>query len=331
MDDVVAELRERLERRRTKPSLEALEDRLRRACLDGSGHLMITGSDRAEIHRLLGRVLDDLAPLSAIRTLAVDSDPYATVDRVISAFAPDAALDNYLDRRAALLELLARAEEADKAIFVVVDDADRATIEQLERLRSSLEIAPQAIERLRLVFVGDETLPTRLEDPAARALRTRIAATVRMDEPMELRAPTTPRRKTAASHALTFAVMATVTFCTAVYAMYLVGLMTGGSKRARVAHATGVDAAPPSRGALYALRGDEQFLESPLRIDAVVTSRKKIAAPPPASAAKPPAAATAPVANAGRPTRKAPVPTKPATAPVPAPGSSIDAVMKRFR
>jgi len=337
MDDVVAELRERLQRRRLKPSLEVLEHRLRRACIDSRGHLLVTGSDRAEIHTILGRVLDELEPLSAIRTLAVDDEPYATVDRVITAVDPDAALDDYLDRRAALVALLERAQQADKAIFVVVDDADRATIDQLEHLRTSLEIAPEASECIRLVFVGDETLSRRLEDPAARDLRTRIAATVSMDGLEEI-AAAVPRRKTVASHALTLATVTTVVFCTAVYATYLVGLMTGGGKRSRDTRAPQAAAAPLTRADLYGIRGDEEFLRSPLRIDSASSPRKKITAPAPALALAPaPAPARAAATNgpvaaarAPAPAQKPSPPPQPARGATPSPGSSIEALMKQF-
>lgn len=355
MDDVVAELRERLQRRRLKPSLEVLEHRLRRACIDSRGHLLVTGSDRAEIHTILGRVLDELEPLSAIRTLAVDDEPYATVDRVITAVDPDAALDDYLDRRAALVALLERAQQADKAIFVVVDDADRATIDQLEHLRTSLEIAPEASECIRLVFVGDETLSRRLEDPAARDLRTRIAATVSMDGLEEI-AAAVPRRKTVASHALTLATVTTVVFCTAVYATYLVGLMTGGGKRSRDTRAPQAAAAPLTRADLYGIRGDEEFLRSPLRIDSASSPRKKITAPapalaraatpsttpasapivakqaPPARSAANAAATNGPVAaaRAPAPAQKPSPPPQPARGATPSPGSSIEALMKQF-
>jgi hypothetical protein len=312
MVDVVAELRQRLERRRMRPSLDVLEDRLRRACLDGSGHLLVTGSDRTEIHAILARVLAAVQPLSAIRTLAADADPNATVDRVITAFDPDATPDNYLDRRAALVELLARAAQAGKSIFVVVDDADRATVEQLERLRASLEIAPEALERLRLVLIGDVALLHKLEQPGARALRTRITASVSMDNATDVATSTTPSRKTTTSYALIFAAAATVAFCSAVYTTYLVGLVTGGDKSVRVAHTPTTDAAPPSRAAMYALRGDEPYLTASLRIDAVSALRKTIIAPPRrALAVKPMVPSKAPEA-------------------APSSGSSIDAFMKRF-
>lgn len=312
MQDVVAELRERLERRRIKPSLDDLEDRLRRACLDGSGHVLVTGSDRAEIHAILARVLDSVQPLSAIRTLAVDPDPNATVDRVITAFDPHATPDNYLDRRAALVELLARAAEAGKSIFVVVDDADRATVEQLERLRASLEIAPAALERLRLVLIGDVALSRKLEEPAARALRTRITETVSMNDATGVAASRTPRPKTTASYALILAAAATVAFCSAVYTTHLVGLMTGGDRSVRVARPPTTADAPVSRAAMYALRGDEPYLTASLRIDAVAAPRKTIPAPP----------------RQARTVR----PTVPAKTPDAAPssGSSIDEFMKRF-
>jgi len=320
MDDVVSELRERLSRRRSGAvGVERPEDRLQRACLNGSGHVMVTGSNRAEIDAVLARVLAKIEPLSAIRTLAADAEPYATLDRVIATFDTDYAADNYLDRRDALIRLLATAAQADKSIFIVVDDADDATIEQLERLRTSLEIAPEAIERLRLILVGDTSLPRKLDDGAARALRTRITSCVKMD-PVGLDDPDAtarPHIKKVASHALTIATAAVVTFCAIVYGIHWFDSWNGTRKAARLALAP--TSALPTPPAVYGIRGDEPFLDSPLRIAMAAPAQKKF------STAKPAPTPRARVAtNATRGTANAP-------RPAPSQGSSIDAVMKRFQ
>jgi hypothetical protein len=341
MENVVAELRERLERRRCGPAaFGSPEERLLRACSRGGGHVVVTGSDRTELHTILTRVLDTVDPLRAVRTLAVDTDPYATVDRVISALDVDVPTDSYLDRHDAMLALLARAEEVDKSIFVVVDDADRATVEQLEQLRCSLDVTPEAFARLRLVLVGDESLARRLEEPAAAALRSGITTHVTIDDPNEALVPGLPQQTTR-SHALTFAVAGVVTFFAAAYSLYATGLSVGGGIAPRAAT---VVAVRPTRAAMYAIRGDEPFLDTTLRIAAVsAPPAKKVLAPKPVVTERP--AARAPVAKPQRPQsapatntvtasapRATPKPSPPATMPAtgPSPGSSIDTFLRRF-
>jgi len=321
----------------------AVEERLKRACRDGTGHLMITGPDRGEIHAALGRVLQAVQPLGAIRTLACETEPSATVDRVISAIDPGTAPDNYLDRRAALRQLVSRAAKAEKSIFVVVDDADRATIEQLEQLRTSLEVAPESIERLRLVLVGDTVLREKLDDPAARALRSRITATFDMQNPARALSARALQGAGRGKSAMTLAVNATVAFCAVVYTMYLFGMTTEVRESTVSMHPSKSRevVAPPSRAAMYALRGDEEFLDSTLRIAELSASRAKPVLPPipreekPAAVASAPRPTTAPVSTNPAPTKTAaarPKATQPAGPPAsaPAPSSSIAAFMKRF-
>lgn len=343
MADAAAGLGKRIRKRRgNSPPILGTEEQLKRACRDGTGHLMVTGSNRGEIHAALARVLQDVQPLGAIRTLACDTEPSATVDRVISAIEPTAAPDNYLDRRAALRQLVSRAAKADKSIFVVVDDADRATIEQLEQLRTCLEVAPESIERLRLVLVGDAMLREKLDDPAARALRSRITGTFDMENPAGASSARRRQSKRAVKSAIALAMNATVAFCAVVYTMYLFG-MTTGVRESTVLARPSIDIAPlPSRATMYGLRGDEEFLDSALRIATLSASRAKPIPPPtPRTGKKAAAAASAPSPTAAPASTKPPA-TKtaaakpkapqPASPPgsTPSPNSSIAAFMKRF-
>lgn len=327
MENVVADLRERLERRRVgAPGFDSPIERLRRACAQGRGHLLVTGSDRAEIHTLLTRVLDELEPLRAVRTLAVDVDPHATVDRVISALDADVDTDRYLDRREAVLALLERAKEVNKSVFIIVDDADRATIDELETLRSSLDVTPDAFERLRLVLVGDESLAHKLDDPSASALRARITARVKVND-AAVATGASPQPAPPTSHALTLAVASVIAFCAVAYSLYATGLTIGGNPAKPAAT---VETARVTRAAMYAIRGDEPILTSPLRIAAVSSpSPKKVVAPKPAPRVTSPATVPAPSASASKNTTKPSAPAKTAESS-PSPGTSIDAFMKKF-
>jgi len=344
MENVVAELREKLERRRSGDArVDGPEARLRRACSRGSGHVVVTGSDRAEIHALLTRVLDAIEPLRAVRTLAVDSDPYASVDRVISALDADIDTDTYLDRSEAMLALLARAKEVDKSIFLIVDDADRASVEELEQLRSSLDVTPESFERLRLVLVGDDSLVCKLENSAGGMLGAEITACVSIDERTgtETSRPLEDAPAFFRSRVLPVAVTAAVALCATAYSLYATGLTLGGAPNAPTPAPA---ASHASRTATWAIRGDEPFLHSELRI--VVASSlpatETVTAPKPTPMTKPPAAApvarsrsaSTPVGNTrtASAAHPAPKPQQPARAAgtVPSPGSSIDSFMKRF-
>jgi hypothetical protein len=346
MEKVVAELREKLERRRSgAATFDGPEARLRRACSRGSGHVVITGSDRAEIHAVLARVLDTVEPLRAVRTLAIDSDPYATVDRVISALDADIEADTYLDRDEAMLALLARAEEIDKSIFVIVDDADAASIEQLEQLRSSLAAVPEAFERLRLVLVGNESLVRKLEEPAAEALGAEITTRVSVDaRPVaETSHPADDTLASVRNRALPLAVAVAVTLCATAYSLYATGLTLGGAAKAP-APAPAPATPHASHVSTWAIRGDEPFLYSALRIAAASSAlpTKTVIAPKPTPTPKP--ASPAPVTSAQSPSspggnalparaaHAAPKPPRPVRAEgtIPSPGSSIDSFMKRF-
>jgi hypothetical protein len=225
MEGVIEDLRARL--RSTAPGAarrDLSEVRLEVACTWGSGHLLVTGSDRAEVDSLLDRVIRKTDPMGTIRARA--GDPASTVDRLIDLLDSESEVTGHLDRRRALLQLLARAQEARKSIFVVVDDADAATVEQLEKLRMTIEVAPDALERLRLVLVGSSTLPAKLDAAGARALSSRITSRIRVGAPEEDPLSAPARRGPLAALASqgfswTFATAAAIAFAVISYATVL--------------------------------------------------------------------------------------------------------------
>ena len=274
MEEVVEELRAKLRAvGATGVARDLPEARLELACTWGSGHLLLTGSDRDQVDGLLNRVIRKVDPMGTVRARA--GDPASTVDRLIALLDSEKEVTGHLDRRKALLQLLARAQEARKSIFVVVDDADAASVEQLERLRTTLEVAPDAIERLRLVLVGDVSLPTKLDSSGARALSSRITSRIRVGLPEDVTVATPDRDATtlASPGSLwTFAVAAAVSFAVISYATVLLLSAPEGLRFARVASPPAPDAGvvEPTRvspiGTWQALSGNEQVLDSPLGI-----------------------------------------------------------------
>lgn len=80
--------------------------------------------------------------------------------------------------RSALTGLLDDARREHSPILVIADGADSATAEQLDRLRLSLEFAPEALGTVKLVLLGTLSLERTLSKPSARSLASRISARV---------------------------------------------------------------------------------------------------------------------------------------------------------
>lgn len=178
-------------RPRTASSVGRAEARLEMACTWGAGHLLVTGEDRADALDLLERVLRRIDPLATVRARACNPDPDAALDGLVALSDGDGPIpSDRRERRQALLRLLARARSARRSVFIVVDDGDDATVAQLERLRTGVEVAPEAIERLRLVFLGGGALLAKLDHRSARALRSRITSRIRVDTRRADTAPT---------------------------------------------------------------------------------------------------------------------------------------------
>ncbi len=278
MEGVIEDLRARL--RSTAPGAprrDLSEVRLEVACTWGSGHLLVTGSDRAEVDSLLDRVIRKTDAMGTIRARA--GDPVSIEDRLIALLDSESEVTGHLDRRRALLQLLARAQEARKSIFVVVDDADSASVEQLEKLRTTIEVAPDAIERLRLVLVGSSSLPAKLDSAGARALSSRITSRIRVGAPEE--DPLSPSAKrgslaTLASQgfSFTFAAAAALSFAVISYATVLLLATPESARFGRVASEKAVASppvvapslAPITMAALPPPVVDEAFLRSTLEI-----------------------------------------------------------------
>jgi hypothetical protein len=373
IEDAVSQLRGRLFGTAAGDAKhEPPEARLEHACVRGRGHVVVTGGNRAEIDLLLRRVLARAAPIATIRTTAGAAE--SSVDEMLSKLlgqSDDDSDQGFVQRRARLLELLAKAQEADKSIFFVVDTADDVALEKLEKFCRFLDVAPEAAKRLRVVLVGDAALRDQLAQHQGRQLSARIGAYVRVGEPMPVDAtpaPTTiglqpedvmPR----GGRGWTLATATAVAFSLAVYAAAFrlgndeSGNVVGGDVRKAIAEAMQV--AMPSRFTPMertSLRGNEPFLRTSLAIltpaatpqsFAVAPSKpaprianKRPATPPPAAPAQRRTTTAATQVEAAAPAAKPlPKPTTASPARIPAKAAppagqadtSIDSFMQKFR
>ena len=224
IEDAVSQLRASLKRSRALNSPQASpETRLTLACLHSRGHLLVTGSDRSAIDAVVARVIDKLEPLAVANARA--ADPATGADDIYAIIAKGSMPKGYVERQRVLAELVHRAEVADKTVLVVVNDAEAATVEQLEHLRETLEVTPEALKYLRLVLIGNNALIAKLHTQSGRALSACIASHVRVDgtdaqsNDSDAAAPSrTPVVTASRSYALTLAAITCVGFCTGIYA-----------------------------------------------------------------------------------------------------------------
>lgn len=329
---------------------ERLEARLEMACAWGAGHLLVTG-DRADTRDLLERILRRIDPLGTVRARACSADSEAALDGLVALSEEGGPIPfDRCERRRALLRLLDRARSTRRSVFIVVDDADDATVAQLERLRVGVEVAPDAIERLRLVLLGGSALVSKLEDRAARALTSRITSRVCLDA---------RGRESAGRHIARTTAKTRMPRLTAIAAGASLALLAYGATRLVVAPERGgaslalvrASAAPSLVAAASApkpvihvrtgMRGDEPFVGTSLRIPihASWTTGSGLLPPPPQKIDSVPSvapAAAAPADATGSPRPRPAVGAETPEAPVKiatelTAGTSIAALVARFR
>lgn len=330
-------------------SSEREEARLELACVWGAGHMLVAGSDRDEARDLLERVLRRIEPLGTVRARACDPDPESTLDGLFLLSEEGGPIPlGRRERRLALLRLLEKARSARRSVFIVVDDGDDATVEQLERLRASVEVSPDAIERLRLVLLGGSPLIAKLGDRAARALSSRITSRIRIGGSRAAHEVASARR-VHAPRVPPFAIAAGVSFALLAYGATR-SVFPPAPERGEVSVAPARSASsepmPPTAVAAVAyvsssLRGDEPFLGGDLRIPVhrEWTTGSALSPPPAPAVGLPAVSPPAAVAHTAPPAirhavavvaaAKPPVPVR--VAPQLAAGSSIAELVARFR
>lgn len=307
--------------------LEA-EQRLERAFASRAGHLLVTGADRRDVADLLSRVLARVDCYASIRVHAAGGSSSTGIDALLALVdSGPSHLSPALRRVAQLRELATRAKQSRQSVFIVVEDGDEATVEQLERLRATLEVVPEAIETLRLVLTGGEALRDKVGMRGARALSSRITARIRVES--EDDAPSTSPWTLPAAVALSLLLLAygglrVLTGPPASDSRVAAGAPIKDSARSRsivgneaflrVALGIPIEPAWITGSALYP--APHPYVEEPNPLPVVVASAPE---PPPLRVTRPPLG----------PARAHERPESPV--PAPAEDSSIAALMRRFR
>jgi hypothetical protein len=154
----------------------SVEERVERVLRWGSGHILVIGKDIESAMRLVEVALANVTYFRLARVSAVCEDPQDAMAKVLTAGGDVIMESGFVELRNQMTKLLDEAVRAGQCIFVIVEDADQATVEQFERLRTTLDVGPEAIERLRLVIVGTKKAVKTLDEHGARGLASRIGA-----------------------------------------------------------------------------------------------------------------------------------------------------------
>jgi hypothetical protein len=281
-------------------------EQLERACTRGRGHILVTGEDREKVESLLRRTLEKIEPMATVRASATSVE--RSIDEALATILGESTETGLHARHARLLELVARASETDRSIFFVVDDATGATLDQIERMFRSIDVAPDALRRLRIVLLGDTDLRSKLASCQERAIAARIGAEISVNDtesalppPIPTTIGMAPEMPKASGRAWTLATSAAIAFSLSVYAsaVWFGGGQETTSFRERVMRGMSIDGldlartadsiSPTARG----LRGDEPFL------------RTSLAILPPGASAQRPRSSAAPTPEKASPSRQA--------------------------
>jgi cell division protein FtsN len=109
------------------------------------------------------------------------AEPIVAIDRLLETTGAELPETSEGAKKAALGRLIDRACELGRPVVVVIDDAQLATIGQLERLRIALNIHPGSKRPVQLVLAGTAKLLKKLKRREARGLWTRVSTVIEVD------------------------------------------------------------------------------------------------------------------------------------------------------
>jgi cell division protein FtsN len=179
---------------RPRTTLDLAAAKLHTALQQRTGYVVVTAETSERAEALFSAVEPRLRTFRTVRASGHALDPEA----IVRALWRDG--DAPFPARLAMRALIDEARAAEQPIVVVITDADAADPARLERVRLTLEGAPDAGEIVHIALLGGPALIELLRRPETRAVALRIGATVQVpavaaDLGAALRTPVaTPRR-----------------------------------------------------------------------------------------------------------------------------------------
>jgi len=159
---------------RPRTTLDLAAAKLRTALQERSGYVVVTAESSAAAEALFTAVEPRLTTFRTVRASGRDLDPEAIVRSLWRDGEPP------FPARLAMRALIDEARAAARPIVVAITDADAADPARLERVRLTLEGAPDASEIVRIALLGGPALIELLRQPATRAVAMRIGASVQV-------------------------------------------------------------------------------------------------------------------------------------------------------
>ncbi|MBW1886689.1 MAG: hypothetical protein JRJ58_24425, partial [Deltaproteobacteria bacterium] len=178
MDDVVSQLRSKMSAHTLDEESGSVEERVERVLRWGAGHVLVTAKDVASATRLVEVALANVNYFRLARVSAICEDPHEPMTKVLTAGGEMIMESGFVELNNQMQALVEQAGKMGQCIFVIVEDGDQASVEQLERLRTTLDPGQEAIERLRLIIVGTKKVAKVLDEYGARGLGSRIGARI---------------------------------------------------------------------------------------------------------------------------------------------------------
>jgi hypothetical protein len=186
---------------RPRTTLDLAAAKLHTALQQRSGYVVVTAETGERAEALFTAVEPRLQTFRTVRVDGATLDPEAIVRALWHDGEPP------FPARLAMRTLIDEARAAGQPIVVAITNADTADPARLERVRLTLEGAPDASEIVHIALLGGPALIELLRRPDTRAVAMRIGATVQVptvtsDLAATVRAPVARR------HAGTLAIVA---------------------------------------------------------------------------------------------------------------------------
>lgn len=159
---------------RPRTTLDLAAAKLRTALQERSGYVVVTAESSAAAEALFAAVAPELRTFRTLRTSGRTLDPEAIVRALWRDGEPP------FPARIAMRALIDEARAASQPIVVAITDADVADAGELERVRLTLEGAPDASEIVHIALLGGPALVELLRRPEMRSLALRIGASVQV-------------------------------------------------------------------------------------------------------------------------------------------------------
>ena len=135
--------------------------RVARALRMGVGHVVVTSRDIEQAEETVEAALASVDSYKVLRFSATNGSRSTTGKPCESSTASIATMSD-------------EARASGRRVFVVIADADLASVDQLESLRMRVEGAPGSADNVRMVLIGSPVLSRILQLPSARGIASRV-------------------------------------------------------------------------------------------------------------------------------------------------------------